>query len=157
MTAMHTETVAVLGAGDLSCAIAAQVNARSENANKTIMLCWFVFHLPPGPCAFSFPAAVVRCLHRGATGVAAAVQGEAVTLAASSDQLRGPAIGPMARSPRPPGIDLAVFGLLDQVAESVLVASPIRDGGGALADFAIEHLSPGYVDPAGRSVAELSG
>ena len=78
-------------------------------------------------------------------------------MAASSDQLRGPVVGPMAASPLGPGIDLAVFGLLDQVAESVLVARPIRDGDGVLADFAIEHLSPGYVDPAGRSPAELGG
>jgi hypothetical protein len=63
----------------------------------------------------------------------------------------------MAASPSSPGIDLAVFGLLDQVAESVLVARPIRDGSGILVDFAIEHLSPGYVDPAGRSAARLAG
>jgi hypothetical protein len=54
-------------------------------------------------------------------------------------------------------MDLAVWRLLDEVAESVLVASPIRDGSGALADFAIAHLSPGYIDPAGRSSAELAG
>lgn len=78
--------------------------------------------------------------------------GEAVILAASSDQLPGPAIGSV-----PLGVDLAVFGLLDQVAESVLVVYPIRNQGGALTDFAIAHLSPGYVDPAGRSSAELTG
>jgi serine phosphatase RsbU (regulator of sigma subunit) len=81
-----------------------------------------------------------------------------VNLAASSDQLPGtaPAIGSLAARSQPPGIDPAVFGLLDQVTESVLVASPIRDGRGVLVDFAIAHLSPGYVDPAGRSPAELT-
>jgi serine phosphatase RsbU (regulator of sigma subunit)/PAS domain-containing protein len=55
------------------------------------------------------------------------------------------------------GADPAVLGLLDQVAESVLVVRPMRNPGGALTDFAVVHCSPGYVDPAGRAVVELAG
>jgi len=51
----------------------------------------------------------------------------------------------------------AVFRLLDQVAESVLVASPVWDAGGRLADFVVLHLSPGFVDPAGRPAADMCG
>jgi serine phosphatase RsbU (regulator of sigma subunit) len=51
----------------------------------------------------------------------------------------------------------AVFGLLDEIAGSVLVARPVRDASGKIADFAILHLSPGYVDPAGRPAAHLAG
>jgi serine phosphatase RsbU (regulator of sigma subunit) len=51
----------------------------------------------------------------------------------------------------------AVFLLLDWVAESVLVVAPVTDAAGDLADFAIVHLSPGYVDPAGRPAADVAG
>ena len=46
--------------------------------------------------------------------------------------------------------------LLDQLADSVLAVAPIADrdaradAGNGPADFDIVHLSPGYVDPAGR-------
>ncbi|MBO0805976.1 MAG: serine/threonine-protein phosphatase [Nocardiopsaceae bacterium] len=49
------------------------------------------------------------------------------------------------------------FGLLDELAESVLALRPIQDRGGRLTDFAIIHLSPGYVDPAGREPRDLAG
>ena len=48
------------------------------------------------------------------------------------------------RSRRP-----AVYTLLDGLAESVLVAQAIRDDGGRVTDFSIEHVSPGFRDPAG--------
>ncbi|MBV9381214.1 MAG: SpoIIE family protein phosphatase [Streptosporangiaceae bacterium] len=54
--------------------------------------------------------------------------------------------------PRP-----AVFALLDQVADSVLATSAIRDSGGRVTDFLIEHVSPGFRDPAGRPATELAG
>jgi len=73
-------------------------------------------------------------------------------LSASRNELPVPAVGLV-----PQGVDSAVAGLLDQVAESVLVACPIRDSFGRLADFAITHLSPGYICPAGRSRAEIAG
>jgi serine phosphatase RsbU (regulator of sigma subunit) len=50
-----------------------------------------------------------------------------------------------------------VFTLLDEIADSVLILRPLRDESGALADFAMMHESPGYVDPAGRQPAELAG
>ena len=47
--------------------------------------------------------------------------------------------------------------LLSQLADSVLVAEPIRDDGGRLADFRIAYVNAHYVDPAGRSAAEVAG
>jgi len=51
----------------------------------------------------------------------------------------------------------AVFTLLDEIADSVLILRPLRDASRALTDFAIVHKSPGYLDPAGRQPAELAG
>jgi serine phosphatase RsbU (regulator of sigma subunit) len=47
--------------------------------------------------------------------------------------------------------------LLDELAESVLVLRAIRDTGGQVTDFSIEHVSPGYRDPEGRTNADLTG
>jgi hypothetical protein len=49
-----------------------------------------------------------------------------------------------------------VLDLIDQLVESALVARPVRGPDGAIADFTIEHLSPGYVDPAGRPATVLA-
>jgi hypothetical protein len=38
-----------------------------------------------------------------------------------------------------------VLRMLDQVAEFVMVVRPVRDDGGRLADFRVDHLSPGLV------------
>jgi serine phosphatase RsbU (regulator of sigma subunit) len=81
-------------------------------------------------------------------------------LASSNDQLPGPAAGPGSACPNPDAGrsgDPAVFALLDQVAESVMVACPVTGSAGTLTDFAIVHLSPGYIDPGGRPAAELAG
>ena len=51
----------------------------------------------------------------------------------------------------------AVFRALDQVTESALVVRPLWGTDGTLTDFGLVHLSPGYVDPAGRPSAELAG
>ena len=51
----------------------------------------------------------------------------------------------------------AVYTLLDGVADSVLVVQAIRDDGGQVADFSIEHVSPGFRDPGGRAGADLTG
>jgi serine phosphatase RsbU (regulator of sigma subunit) len=61
--------------------------------------------------------------------------------------------GPLGSAAQSP----AVFAALDEIAESVLVVRPLRDGAGRLADFAITHLSPGYADPAGRPAADITG
>jgi serine phosphatase RsbU (regulator of sigma subunit) len=57
-----------------------------------------------------------------------------------------------AAHPRP-----AVFELLDGLAEAVLAVRAVRDEGGRLIDFSIEHVSPGFRDPAGRTGTELAG
>ncbi len=49
-----------------------------------------------------------------------------------------------------------VLDLIDQLKESALVACPVWGPDGEVADFTIEHLSPGYVDPAGRPAADLT-
>lgn len=49
-----------------------------------------------------------------------------------------------------------VLGLLDEIAESVLVLRPLLHADGNPADFTVVHLSPGYVDPAGRLVKEIA-
>jgi serine phosphatase RsbU (regulator of sigma subunit) len=49
-----------------------------------------------------------------------------------------------------------LYSLLDELAEAVLVLRAIPDADGRIADFSIEHISPGYHDPAGRTGADLS-
>jgi serine phosphatase RsbU (regulator of sigma subunit)/PAS domain-containing protein len=49
----------------------------------------------------------------------------------------------------------AVYTLLDDLAESVLVVRAIRDADGELADFSIEHVSPAFHDPAGRADTDI--
>ena len=50
----------------------------------------------------------------------------------------------------------AVFAAFDQIADSALLARPLRGAGGEITDFAIVYLSPGYADPLGRPAAELA-
>jgi serine phosphatase RsbU (regulator of sigma subunit) len=50
----------------------------------------------------------------------------------------------------------AVFTLLDSLADSVLVIRAVRDDAGQVRDFSIEHVSPGFCDPAGRTGLDLS-
>ena len=50
----------------------------------------------------------------------------------------------------------AVFALLDDLADSVLVVQAIRDDAGQVTDFSISHVSPGFCDPAGRAGADLA-
>jgi hypothetical protein len=57
-----------------------------------------------------------------------------------------------AAHPKPP-----VFALLDSLAEAVLAVRAIRDDDGRVTDFSIEHVSPGFRDPAGRTGTELTG
>jgi serine phosphatase RsbU (regulator of sigma subunit) len=68
--------------------------------------------------------------------------------------LAGPGLADTARGSHGPR---AVLDLLDWLAESVLVASAVRDAGGAVTDLRIEHLSPAFADPGGRSPGELAG
>ncbi len=50
----------------------------------------------------------------------------------------------------------AIYTLLDGLAESVLVVRAIRGEGGQLTDFSIEHVSPAFRDPAGRTGIDLT-
>jgi hypothetical protein len=52
---------------------------------------------------------------------------------------------------------LPIFRALDQITESVLVVRPLRDADGAVSDFVVVHMSPGFVDPGGRLAGELAG
>jgi serine phosphatase RsbU (regulator of sigma subunit) len=52
---------------------------------------------------------------------------------------------------------LPIFAALDQITESALVVRPLRDADGGVIDFVLVHLSPRYVDPGGRPLAELAG
>ena len=51
----------------------------------------------------------------------------------------------------------AVYALLDSLAGSVLVTRAIRNDAGQVTDFSIEHISPGFRDPAGRAGLDLTG
>ena len=50
----------------------------------------------------------------------------------------------------------ALYRLLDDLAESVLVVRALRDADGQLTDFSIEHVSPSFRDPAGRTDLDLT-
>jgi hypothetical protein len=50
----------------------------------------------------------------------------------------------------------AVFALLDDLADSVLVVQAIRDDAGQVTDFSIEHVSPGFCHPAGPARPDLT-
>src|SRR5690242_16770158 len=49
-----------------------------------------------------------------------------------------------------------VYRLIDDLAESVLVVRALRDADGQLTDFSIEHVSPSFRDPAGRTDLDLT-
>ena len=51
----------------------------------------------------------------------------------------------------------AVYTMLDDLADSVLVAQAIRDDAGRVTDFSIEHVSPGFRDPVSRARSDLTG
>ena len=50
----------------------------------------------------------------------------------------------------------AIYALLDELADSVLVVQAIRDDSGRVTDFSIEHASPRFRDLAGRTGADLA-
>ena len=82
------------------------------------------------------------------------IRGYLSALAAGSARVIGPRLahGNLAAAhPKP-----AVFALLDDLAEAVLAVRAIRDDGGRVIDFSIEHVSPGFRDPAGRTGTELT-
>jgi serine phosphatase RsbU (regulator of sigma subunit)/PAS domain-containing protein len=50
-----------------------------------------------------------------------------------------------------------ILGLLDSLLAGCMFARAVRDPGGRVADFRIEHVSDGFRDPAGRGAADLTG
>ncbi len=83
------------------------------------------------------------------------IRGQLPALAAGSARVIGARLahGNLAAAhPKP-----AVFALLDGLADAVLAVRAIRDDGGRVTDFSIEHVSPGFRDPAGRTGTELTG
>jgi serine phosphatase RsbU (regulator of sigma subunit)/PAS domain-containing protein len=49
-----------------------------------------------------------------------------------------------------------VFGLMDGLVGGFLFAHAVRDDNGEVTDFRIDHVSPGFRDPAGRGPTELA-
>jgi serine phosphatase RsbU (regulator of sigma subunit)/PAS domain-containing protein len=63
-----------------------------------------------------------------------------------------------------PGADQAarhraswIFGLMDGLLEGFMFAHAVRDDGGEVTDFRVDHVSDRFRDPAGRGAAELAG
>jgi serine phosphatase RsbU (regulator of sigma subunit)/PAS domain-containing protein len=50
-----------------------------------------------------------------------------------------------------------VFGLMEPLVGALLFAEAVRDDDGEVTDFRIDHVSPGFRDPAGRGPADLAG
>jgi serine phosphatase RsbU (regulator of sigma subunit)/PAS domain-containing protein len=50
-----------------------------------------------------------------------------------------------------------IFGLMDGLLEGFMFAHAVRDDGGEVADFRVDHVSARFRDPAGRGGAELAG
>jgi PAS domain-containing protein len=88
----------------------------------------------------------------GRAGIGPAARAGPVTAGGVAD---GPAAAPGGRALGQRAWWL--YGLLDGVLESALFAHPVRDGGGAVIDFEISHVSSGFSDPAGRDAADLAG
>ncbi|MGH3255745.1 MAG: SpoIIE family protein phosphatase [Streptosporangiaceae bacterium] len=83
------------------------------------------------------------------------LRGHLSALAAGSARVVGARLAHgnlVAAHPKP-----AVYALLDGLTEAVLAVRAIRDDGGRVTDFSIEHVSPGFRDPAGRTATELTG
>jgi serine phosphatase RsbU (regulator of sigma subunit)/PAS domain-containing protein len=60
-------------------------------------------------------------------------------------------------SPAPQDRPSWLFGLIDDLVEGFLFAHADRDDAGEVTDFRIDHVSPGFRDPAGRNSAQLTG
>ncbi len=50
-----------------------------------------------------------------------------------------------------------ILGLLDSLLDGCMFARAVRDPGGQVTDFRIDHVSEGFRDPAGRGAADLTG
>jgi serine phosphatase RsbU (regulator of sigma subunit) len=90
------------------------------------------------------PAQLAEDATRQVTALAAGSARVLATRLALDDLRAAPGVAPM-------------FDVLDELAGSVLVVSAIRDADGLVTDFAIDHVSAGYLDPAGRATPEIKG
>jgi serine phosphatase RsbU (regulator of sigma subunit)/PAS domain-containing protein len=126
-----TSSASVIGAADAAHAVLA-LRERSGELLGVMSVIW------PGPLA-GFSTETRQHLSAVAAGCARVL---------SSRLARGDlaAVPPKA----------VLYALLDDLAEAVLVLRAIPDDGGQLTDFSIEHVSPGYHDPAGRTGPDLS-
>jgi len=50
-----------------------------------------------------------------------------------------------------------IFALLDSLLDGCMFARAVRDPGGLVTDFRIDHVSDGFRDPSGRGAADLTG
>jgi len=50
-----------------------------------------------------------------------------------------------------------IFALLDSLLDGCVFARAVRDPGGLVTDFRIDHVSDGFRDPSGRGAADLTG
>jgi hypothetical protein len=98
-----------------------------------------------GTISSQIPVLVVPFPHRGGRGI-----GEAVIMAGSRDLHAR--LGSSAVLPEPD-----VLRMLDQVAECVVVARPVRDDNGRLADFRIDHSSPDLLTGGGVALRAAGG
>jgi serine phosphatase RsbU (regulator of sigma subunit) len=124
--------VPVIGAAGAASAVLA-LRERSGELLGVMMFTW------PGPLA-DFPAEVRQRLSAAAAGCA-----RVLTARLAHGDLA-------AAHPR-----AAWYSLLDDLAEPAMVLKAISAADGRVSDFSIEHLSPGYRDPAGRTGADLTG
>lgn len=50
-----------------------------------------------------------------------------------------------------------IYGLIDSLFDSAIVAHAIRDADGQVTDFRVSYVSTGFLDPAGRESADVAG
>jgi serine phosphatase RsbU (regulator of sigma subunit) len=132
-TAGHPESdsAPVIGAPGTACAVLA-LRPRSGELLGVMTVIW------PGPVA-EFSTEVRQRLAAVAAGCARVL----------SSRL---AHGDLAAA-QPKAI---LYSLLDELAEAVLVLRAIPSADGRITDFSIEHVSPGYHDPEGRTCPDLT-
>jgi serine phosphatase RsbU (regulator of sigma subunit) len=126
----ESDSAPVIGAADVARAVLA-LRERNGELLGVMSVIW------PGPLA-EFSTEARQRLSAVAAGCARVL----------SSRL---ARGDLAAQPK-----AVLYSLLDELAEAVLVLRAIPDDRGHIADFSIEHVSPGYHDPAGRPVQDLT-
>jgi serine phosphatase RsbU (regulator of sigma subunit)/PAS domain-containing protein len=127
----ETDSAPVIGAPDAACAVLA-LRPRSGELLGVMTVIW------PGPLT-EFSTEVQQHLAAAAGGCARVL---------SSRLAHGDLAAAQPKA--------ALYSLLDELAETVLVLRAIPDAAGRIKDFSIEHVSPGYYDPEGRTGPDLT-